>query len=284
MFVDHPEIAVRLPDRSDKKTTSLVKQIQQGSPLLWQVGLLFIGLCVLFAGFMLVDTRQLLGINIWVKPFKFAASISIYLFTFSWFLFFSDQSLARKRKMARLTAVCMLVEMVVIAGQAYRGQRSHFNDSTWMDFSLFGVMGLFILINTILVIRLATCFFRQPAIGQYPASFLWSLRWGLLIFLFACLVGGLMSGLQTHTIGSADGGPGLPVVNWSTRAGDLRIAHFLGMHALQFLPLWVWWRSKKTKSPSVRLVHLVALSYLGVCLVLFLLALAGMPLVSLKTD
>ena len=70
-----------------------------------------------------------------------------------------------------------------------------------------------------------------------------------------------------HTVGAPDGGRGLPVTGWSADHGDLRIAHFLGMHGLQVLPLLAWWiarrRARLDERTQRNLVFAAAASYLA---------------------
>ena len=70
-----------------------------------------------------------------------------------------------------------------------------------------------------------------------------------------------------HTVGAPDGGRGLPVTGWSVDHGDLRIAHFVGMHGLQVLPLLAWWIARRRVPPSERtqrnLIFVAATSYLA---------------------
>lgn len=74
----------------------------------------------------------------------------------------------------------------------------------------------------------------------------------------------------SHTIGGQDGGKGLPFLNWSKHFGDPRIAHFIGMHALQVLPFLSWYVLK-----SLRLTILIAILYIFMAFYTLIQALNG---------
>ena len=173
--------------------------------------------------------------------------------------------------------------MFCIILQAARGTTSHFNVKTAFDGAVFSTMGLMIAINTMLVLLALVLFFGRTA--PLPRAFLWGIRLGLLLFFLASIEGMAMIAQMAHTVGQPDGGPGLPVVNWSTRAGDLRVAHFLGFHALQILPLFGYWLSRPRKQlPQQRQMAyllIVAALYTSAGVLLFLQAMSGRPLISL---
>jgi hypothetical protein len=86
--------------------------------------------------------------------------------------------------------------------------------------------------------------------------------------------GGIMASRLSHTVGAADGGPGLSFFNWSRLAGDLRIAHFFGLHALQIIPLFVVFTGLKKAGPVI----VFATCYLLLITFLFVNAMMGRPL------
>ena len=86
-----------------------------------------------------------------------------------------------------------------------------------------------------------------------------------------------------HSPPQVDGGPGLPVVGWSTVGGDVRAAHFFGLHGLQLLPLLGWWLSRRRRLRAghrLALVWTAGAGYLGFVLILFWQALRGEPVVA----
>ena len=71
-----------------------------------------------------------------------------------------------------------------------------------------------------------------------------------------------MIGQLAHNVGVADGGAGIPLLNWSTIAGDLRVAHFFGLHGIQIIPLFALWLVKTLKMPSRN--QIIAVTIFGV--------------------
>jgi hypothetical protein len=131
--------------------------------------------------------------------------------------------------------VAMIVENSVIALQSARGVRSHMNFSTPLDAGLFAVMGVAILVSTVGVGWLLSLWMQTSA--GVEIAVVWGIRLGLLMLLLGSLEGVRMVMYGGHTVGAADGSAGLPFLNWSTRYGDMRIAHFFALHALQVFPV-----------------------------------------------
>ncbi len=242
------------------KIFKLFSQLYHRNKLLAITGWVHVALLLIFLLLMPFDNRLVTGVNAWIKPAKFAASITIFLWTMAWILSYLQVKPARVRRYSLLFATAMLVEMVIISIQAARGTASHFNVfSSPVNAILFSVMGLFITINLVVTIMLLIDFFIQKTALSQPMR--WAIRLGLFIMIFASLEGFLMTSILSHTVGAADGGPGLPVVNWSTMAGDLRVAHFLGMHGLQIFPLTAYFITRYNQTLSAKTKTSLVISF-----------------------
>lgn len=259
------------------RTARLLRVLHGINPALSGAGWVNVGLALLALGLLPFDHRLVTGAAVWLKPLKFSVSLIIYTWSLAWLL--ADLPAVAQRAVHRigwLVAISMVAEQAVIFIQAGRGTTSHYNQSSPLNGVLFGVMGLFILVNTMAITWALYLAWRYRPHG--PAAYVWGLRLGLLVFLLGSAMGGYMIHHLGHTVGAADGGPGLPGLGWSTRAGDVRIAHFLGLHALQVLPLLGWGLSRWVPRRATALLWLGAAGYVAVVVVLFGQALAGQPL------
>ncbi|WP_406064227.1 hypothetical protein [Micromonospora sp. NBC_00860] len=224
-------------------TTVVRRAARWNRPLMVLVSMMAVLAVVAVVG-ILVDPRVLTGAPIWLKPFKFAVSFVLYGATLAWMLsLLPRRSRAVERAVVVIVAVAV-VENAVIVGQVVRGQTSHFNDSTPLNTALFAAMGaaIMVLFFAHLVIGIVVLIQRIP--DRVAAT---AVGWGLGLSLLGMLAAVPMAlpmqdpGIEgiggAHSVGVPDGGPGLPLVGWSTTGGDLRIGHFVGLHALQALPI-----------------------------------------------
>ena len=93
-----------------------------------------------------------------------------------------------------------------------------------------------------------------------------------------------------HSVGAVDGGPTMPITGWNTQAGDIRVPHFVGLHALQIIPAFALglvllgrkWPRLHPESTRVGLVRIFALFYFGIVAVTAAQAISGQSI--LETD
>lgn len=262
------------------------------------IAMVILLICTLAGVFL--DARVITGAPAWLKPSKFALSLAIYAFTFVWLLSYVQGHPRLVTLAANVTALSFVIEMVLIIVQVVRGTTSHFNVSTPLDRGLWVTMAIMIIVLWTMTLLAIVLMVLQRL--NDPA-WAWSLRLALMVTFLGMGVAFLMTGptaqqqaaltaghavpiIGAHSVGVEDGGPGLPLLNWSTRGGDLRVPHFVGLHALQILPLLGWliiWYSRRRrldKRHQVALVWTAGLAYASLILLLTWQALRGQSVVA----
>ena len=256
----------------------MMTELRHRDPLLFWTGAAMLLAFIVVTLISISDTRLILGLNPWIKPMKFLTSIAIFLWTVAWFM---PETRSSKRRIVSWTiALAMAIEIACIIMQSARGTTSHFNIRSAFDAMIFSVMGVTIAVNTIAMILFLVILRRDTPPNR--AGYIWGIRLGVAIFLLASFEGGLIVANNAHTVGAADGGPGLPFVNWSTSYGDLRIAHFFGMHAMQVLPVLGFLLDRAARpalsSMPRNIVMAVSAAWLFLMGGMLLIALDGRPL------
>lgn len=250
---------------------------------------------------MAFDDRVLLGVSVWTKPLKFAVAFALYSITLAWLLAHPHRGSRWTRRLATVFAATAVIDVGFIVAQAARGTFSHFNEADdpvnaigQIVFAS-GVPGLFfanLAIAGILV---------WQRVGDRATTL--AIRAGLVLSVVGMALGYLVgfAGAQVqpdaaghlvelnarHTFGAPDGGPMIPIVGWSSTAGDLRIPHFLGLHGMQVLLLVAFALSvASARRPALRadrarsvIVGAVAVAYAATLAITLWQALRGQSLV-----
>lgn len=245
---------------------------------------------------LIFDPREITEAAAWAKPLKFSVSILLYTVTWAWLI----AHLPRWQKIAHtagtIMAVALIIEQTAIVGAAAAGTTSHFNVSSPFATAVWAIMAISITVLYVctFVTTIALMFMKLPT-----RSLTFALRAGAVLGLVGLGLAYLMTGpsgtqvsnfegvVGAHTVGLADGGPQLPVLGWSTVAGDLRIPHFIGMHALQLLPLLAIllnslgrkWSPLSLDKTRLQLMVVAAAVFAATLLVVTLQALSGQSIV-----
>lgn len=276
-------------------TAALRRAVAWHPPLMALAGVMAVCAVACLVG-LLVDPRTILGAPAWAKPLKFSLSIGLYAATWAWLIAHLPRRRALARRLGTVVAAALLVEQTLIVWAVATGTTSHFNVSDGLHVVVWGTMA--VAITVMYLCTFATSLMLLALRLPTPALTV-AVRAGALIALGGIGVAFLMTGptgaqiasptgiVGAHAVGVVDGGPGLAVLGWSTVGGDYRVAHFVGMHALQALPVAALLlaalgrRVPALRSPVVqlRLVLVAAVAYAAATVLLTVQASAGQSVV-----
>ena len=250
----------------------LLSDIRQGSPMLW---LSTLGMLIGFASCLVAmqsDARTFNGADVWDKPGKFFLSLAVQYATVGWALSFLSET-QRNARGIRFATMAMIAagwfEVAYIGLRAGRAEASHFNASSVFSQVAYGVMGFGAVTLTATAFFIGYRVWRQRRQGLMAEAAGLGLMLGMVLGTFA---GIYLSAQTSHWVGGElSDAHGLGVMAWSTTGGDLRVAHFVGLHAAQIVPF-------SALSGKRAVVYFAAAACIAATGFTFALAVVGIPL------
>lgn len=226
------------------------------------------------------DPRLVNGEPVWLKPFKFLVSLGLFSLTTAWFFGYLRPEY-RAHWSVRLVVVAIVsmstFEMLYIALQSLRGLPSHFYTVDAIHRVLFGLMGYGALILTASQLLMAVALLRFGR-RDLPYPFLPAVIVGLFLTWFlGTVTGGVMGVLGQRYAGGVQPAVTLPLLGWSLSSGDWRPAHFLGLHAQQFFPLFGLWLIGHARATARSRLILFTTGYVALTIAMLALAASGRP-------
>ena len=190
---------------------------------------------------MAADERALREVGVWHKPLKFMASTALFALSTAWFmgrLPAGARSSPVSRALVWTVIATSLFEVAYISMQAALGEPSHYHVADPLHAAMFVAMAVAAVLLTGTQAVLAWQIARHQRSRPWPLA-TQAVVVGLALTFLLSTASGFMLGAQ-----QPPAGVGLPILGWHLAAhpggGDLRPAHFLGVHAQQLIPLAGW--------------------------------------------
>ncbi len=213
----------------------LAAELHAREPRLAIYGALLLALLLPMAVAAGLDDRMLRDVNVWIKPMKFSLSIAVLAFTTAWFAGHLPERVRTGRAMDWIVWLLVMTgsfELAYITLQAGLGAGSHYNLVDGLHIAMYALMGIAALVLTATQPMLAWLLYRHGDRSLPPAY-----RQAVLLGLVLTFVMGAGAGMLLSNLQPPAGGAVVPLFGWSLQGGDLRPAHFVGIHAEQVLPL-----------------------------------------------
>jgi hypothetical protein len=265
-------------------------KLKIASPALAWGGAMMLFASLITLGLTVLDPRLFQGVSVWHKPWKFQISTVLYWWSLTWFISYfgtTEQFSLSRRFIVWMSLIAGLFEVVYISWQGAFGLASHYNTSSPFYGAMYTAMAVFAVLLTSTSGVLGYTVLRAHS-QTYATSVALrhAIGWGLIISSVLGIVTGAILGGRTNSGGHWVGGTtndalGLMVLNWSRDGGDLRVAHFFALHAMQILPvmavLFICLTPNMSPNTSKRFIWLLAAGYAGFCIFTLKQALSGIP-------